>query len=422
MARAGAASLGWCDNEPSGHHGVGNPECRRLWQRDRRGLQLRERDDQQHAADQSRQLAAGQHGQQRRGQYQQLRPGQPVHRGTRRRFITPPPTGFTGSGSFTGLQAGASPNTAITVGLDTSAAGAKSGTAQIGFVSNGTAIPGDGTTTPLANGTAQLTGSVYRLASPVLNTSSVTVAARVGDALPSGSVSVTNSSADTFTENLKTSLGTPSAGFTASGGTQTVTAGQSTTGLGIGLASTSTSGVTTGSVGVNFVSSAVANEQGAPDQALTSGSVSLTGKVYQTASASIAPSVNFGIVHVGDTVAPQAINVANTASGALVDTITGNIGSVSGAPFTNGGGNLGTGVAAGQNSNALTVGLNTSIAGVFTGGSAGSAVLSLASHDADLADVALTTSPVTLTAQVNNYAGIGLANATKGSLTGSGLS
>ncbi len=41
-------------------------------------------------------------------------------------FITPPPAGFTGSGSFTGLQAGASPNTAITVGLDTSTAGRRS--------------------------------------------------------------------------------------------------------------------------------------------------------------------------------------------------------------------------------------------------------------------------------------------------------
>ncbi len=274
----------------------------------------------------------------------------------------------------------------------------------------------------MANGTAQLTGSVYRLASPALNTSSVTVAARVGDALPSGSVSVTNSSADAYTENLKASLGTPSSGFTTSGGTQTIAAGQTSTGLGVGLASTNTSGVTTGSAAVNYVSSAVANEQGAPDQALTGGSVNVTGKVYQTAVASVASPVDFGIVHVGDTVANKAINVANTAAGALVDTITGNIGSVSGAPFTNGGGNLGSGVAAGQNSNALTVGLNTNTAGVFTGGSAGSAVLSLASHDSDLADKGLTTGPVALTAQVNNYAGIGLANATKGSLTGSGLS
>ena len=267
----------------------------------------------------------------------------------------------------------------------------------------------------------QLTGSVYRLASPVLNTPSLTVAARVGEGLPSGSVSVTSSSADTFTENLKTS-GHPVRwlhrvrrhpdGRRRSDHHRTRHRACQHQHIwchhrfGRGEFRFLGRGKRAGRAGPG-----VDQRFGGP-----------TGKVYQTASASVTPSVSFGIVHVGDTVAPQAINVANTASGALVDTITGNIGSVSGAPFTNGGGNLGTGVATGQNSNALTVGLNTSTAGVFTGGSAGSAVLSLASHDADLADVALTTSPVTLTAQVNNYAGIGLANATKGSLSGSGLS
>ena len=182
-----------------------------------------------------------------------------------------------------------------------------------------------------------------------------------------------------------------------------VTAGQTNTGLGVGLASTGTSGITTGSVGVNFTSTAVAGEQGAPDQALTGSSVNLTGKVYQTATASVPTSVDFGIVHVGDTVA-KPINVANTASGSLVDSIVGAISAVTG-PFTNGGGSLGpNGVAAGTNSNALTVGLNTTNAGVFTGGSAGSATLALASHDNDLTDLPLTTSPVTLSAQVNNYA------------------
>jgi len=85
-----------------------------------------------------------------------------------------------------------------------------------------------------------------------------------------------------------------------------------------------------------------------------------------------------------------------------------------------GGRTLGGGVA-GNNGNSgseLQVGLNTSTAGVYTGANAGSATLTLASHDSDLADLPLTTGPVSLSATVNNYAVVGLASTTNGSLTG----
>jgi hypothetical protein len=49
---------------------------------------------------------------------------------------------------------------------------------------------------------------------------------------------------------------------------------------------------------------------------------------------------------------------------------------------------------------ALQVALDTHTAGIFTG----AANLALASHDPDLADLALTTSPLALNAQVNNFA------------------
>jgi hypothetical protein len=124
-------------------------------------------------------------------------------------------------------------------------------------------------------------------------------------------------------------------------------------------------------------------------------------------------------VHVGDVVSAKSINVANTASGALVDVITGNIGSVTGASsgaFTSSG-NLGAGVAAGGNSNALQVGLNTGTAGVFSG----NANLALASHDPDLSDVALGTAPVLVQAQVNNFAnGVFVPKGGAGALSQSG--
>ena len=62
---------------------------------------------------------------------------------------------------------------------------------------------------------------------------------------------------------------------------------------------------------------------------------------------------------------------------------------------------IGAGLGAGQtDSSSLKVALDTSSAEVFTG----QAGLSLASHNADLADLPLATSPIALQAQVNNFA------------------
>src|SRR5207253_10600834 len=133
--------------------------------------------------------------------------------------------------------------------------------------------------------------------------------------------------------------------------------------LHVGL-NTSASGTFSGSVGVNFTSTGAGTDS-APDLALTAGSVGVSGKVYQTAVASLSGPVNFGIVHVGDVVAPKAITVGNTASGALTDVITGSFGTVN-SPFS-GSGTLGAGVAAGGSSTALKLGLNTSTAGNFSG-------------------------------------------------------
>jgi hypothetical protein len=144
--------------------------------------------------------------------------------------------------------------------------------------------------------------------------------------------------------------------------------------------------------------------------ALTGGQVSVSGNVYQTAAASVTPNpVNFGIVHVGDTVAAKSLAIGNTASGALTDVLRGGFGTVTG-PFS-GTGTLGNGVAGGGNSTALQIGLNTQAAGIYSG----SAALALVSHDAQLADAAVTAGPVTVNATVNNYAVSGL-----GKTSGSG--
>lgn len=111
-------------------------------------------------------------------------------------------------------------------------------------------------------------------------------------------------------------------------------------------------------------------------------------------------TVSFGIVHVGDTVGPQALSVMNAAAGALNDVLTGGFASVTG-PFT-GSGTL-TGVAAGSSdSSTLQVGMNSSSAGTFSG----TATLGLLSHDGVLADVAAVngSQAITLEGQVNYHA------------------
>jgi hypothetical protein len=249
-----------------------------------------------------------------------------------------------------------------------------------------------------------VTGAVYRLANPTLNTSSVSLAARVGDAtLPSANVSVTNASPDQYTEALKAGFGTAPAGFTntgAIGGAGLAAQGTDATSLTVGLASAATSGTFTGTSTVNFVSTGAGTDNAA-DVSAGSGSVKLTANIYQTAVAQVTPSLSFGIVHVGQPVAARSITVTNAATGPLTDVITGSFGAPApGNPFSTSG-NLGAGVAGnGGSSTALTVGFATSTAGSYSG----SAALALASHDSQLADVALTLPAVQLGGQVNNFA------------------
>ena len=308
--------------------------------------------------------------------------------------------GVTATGGFgppsgvPSLAPQATDTTHVVVGINTATAGAKSGNATLNFQSDGTAFQG-GTLTNLGNTDVAVTGTVYRLASPTVNTPSVTLAARVGGTA-STAVSVTNTSPDSFTEGLKAGTAAAPANFTSSGSIGNLAAGSTdATTLRVGL-NTGTSGTFTGTQSVSFASTG-AGTTGAADAALASGSVALTGKVYAAAVASTPAGVNFGTVHVGDTVT-RSLPVGNTATGALTDVLTGGFGTVSGG-FT-GTGTLGAGVAAGSTSNALTVGLNTSASGSYSG----TAALALNSHDSDLADIAVAAGPVSLSGTVNNYA------------------
>ena len=208
-------------------------------------------------------------------------------------------TGVSASGSFNLLAAQSTDNSSLHVGIDTSSAGAKSGSATITLNSDGTGTSGLGITA-LPSQIVNVSGNVYRMASPTLNTPNVTLVARVGDAAPSANVSVTNSSPDTFTEGLKANIGGTASPFTSGGSIANLAAqGTDASSLHVGL-NTATAGASTGTATVNF-SSTGAGTTNAADASVGAAVVNLVGKVYQQAVAQVNTlAVNFGIVHVGD--------------------------------------------------------------------------------------------------------------------------
>ena len=314
--------------------------------------------------------------------------------------------GVTAAGAFgagtanpPSLAPTATDTTHIVVGLNTTTAGSKNGNAIIDFKSDGTGFAG-GVITDLGNTNVAVQGNVYRLANAVVNTPTVTVAARVGGASPSTGISITNSSPDVFTEGLNVTRGATAAGFTSAGSiTNLAAAGTSANGITVAL-NTTIAGTFTGTQALNFVSTG-AGTTGAPDLSVGSGSVNLNGKVYTPAVAQLNTlSVDFGIVHRGDAVAQQNVSVTNSApTSALNDVLLASFSSAS-SPFS-GSGSLGAGLAAQATSaNALKVGINTGAAGVYSG----TATFGAASHDADLSDAALANLVVNLSGQVNNFA------------------
>ena len=303
----------------------------------------------------------------------------------------------TASGSFNLLGPQATDSTSLHVSIDTSSAGAKSGSATIALVSDGTGTSDLGQTN-LASQTVDVSGKVYRLADPTLNTSSASLAARVGDTAPQAAISVSNTSPDEYTEGLKASIGATPAGFSTSGNIANLAANDTDASTLQVALNTGAAGTFGGNAQVDFASTG-AGTTGEADISVGSQMVNLVGKVYQKASALVQSAVDFGIVHVGDMVATRNVQVDNTATtAALNDTLIGGIGGA-GGPFSATGSLAGI-VQGGSDSSSLNVGLNTSTAGVFSS----NATVNLASHNADMADLFLADASVMLNAQVNNYA------------------
>ena len=304
-------------------------------------------------------------------------------------------------GPIVNLAQGAS-STAIGVGLSNTTAGVNQGTVTLALASNGSTTSGL-PTLALADAVVNVTGTGYRVANPTLDTPSVTIAARVGDAVAANrSVSITNTSPDAFTEGLKVTIGGISGNASSNGGSiANLAAGASNaSAIKVGLGSTASAGTTSGTVTLHMTSTG-AGTTGAADLALAPQDVTVNGKVYTPAVRQLnTVSIDFGIVRRGDVVAAHNVSVTNAAaSTALNDTMKASMGAATG-PFTSGGTASGLGAGQSNPGGTLIVGLDTTTAGIFSG----AAGVNFVSQNPDMDDLDLGALPVSLTGQVNNVA------------------
>ncbi|MBC7732865.1 MAG: choice-of-anchor D domain-containing protein [Bacteriovorax sp.] len=346
-------------------------------------------------------------------------------------FGSPNGTGsalISGTGSLNGIGAGTNStgtNGLMTVAVNTANAGVVNGGIAVNYftagsvngLGNGLGSAAVGGQNYGVAGSIEAVGNVINQASPLVNNPAINLGAmRVGDASPTAKVSVTNVATTPPQAALNASISSSGGPVFASGGFNllapgSTSANQLTVGLNTAVAGNYTGG-NAGSATIAFVSDASNVGNCAPHCQLDLAPqlVSVSGKVYTPAVAQLnTASVDFGIVHRGDLVSLHDVSISNAASAtAANDTLRGSAGSAS-SPFT-ASGSFSDLAAQGTAGAALQVGLNTGVAGVFNG----SASANFASHDAELADLALGSQSIRLKGQVNNYAEAALAKTGEG--------
>ncbi len=325
----------------------------------------------------------------------------------------------TGRASVTGgpiaLLAAGDSSQAISVSIDTSAAGAN-GSVRIDFASNGEGTSGLGIT-PLVSQTVTLGGGVYQIAMAADQPAALVLAARrVGDAAATADLVITNIAADTggYTEALQADVA-EGVSFLVNGGLHAMTAE-----LAPGASEAVTISKHTGVSGSYAETVTIANSTiavagtGLGNLALASHSVTVEANVYEAAGVvASGTGVAFGAVRQGDTAPMVAITITNTATGALTDSLetsvattpTGVSGSAPGA------------LVAGQTGDVAFT-LDTSSAGVV----AGSGSLGFVSSNAEMDDLVLAPLALDFSGTVTDLAGAVLFKAGgTGSLSGSDL-
>ena len=251
-----------------------------------------------------------------------------------------------GSGSISGRLAGTN-NTgtgAITVGVDTSSAGAKTGSVTINYQTAG-AVNGTSNTLGTASAGSQsvtVNGNVYNAAVGQLNTVSYNFGTiQVGQNSTPFALSISNAAAaGAYSEDLKAQFGT--AGDTRIEGTGQITGllagGTDTTTMSVRIVGTSAGNINAVAIPVNFFTTGKVNGSaiaGLSEAAAGSANFSATviiqggGQVIDQANPVINNSpINLGNVRVGIASPVGFVSVTNQASGnnqaALNASISGN--------------------------------------------------------------------------------------------------
>ena len=191
---------------------------------------------------------------------------------------------ITASGSFKGLAAGSTNSNRLKVGVDTTSAGHKSGTATIGLVSNGKGTSNLGNT-KLDSQTINVSGNVYRLASGSTAGTVSFGATHVGDSV-SQTLKISNTaSTDGYSEKLDASFGTATGGITTRGVAGLIAAGSDNSNMSVGI-DTATAGAKSGNVDVNFSSNGT-KTSGLATISNGSQNVMVSGNVYNYANAEL---------------------------------------------------------------------------------------------------------------------------------------
>ena len=322
-------------------------------------------------------------------------------------------TNFSAGGSAGGIIGGGSGSGNLTVGVATGlGAGAQSGSTVLALQSN--AVNGSGLgTTGIGNQTVTINATGYNLAAANA-TQTVNVGNMHVGETKTASVTLANTAPTnaTYTETLSSNgFSGTTANFTATGSVTGIAGGGSgsgnlTVGLGSGLSAGAASGTTTLALNSNAV-----NSSGLGTTGLTAQTVTITGGVYNLASAStLTTPVTLANVRVGGTFGTSAVSLTNTAptAGGYSEQLDAAfIGTTGNA--TNNGGTVSLLAAQGNDTTSLVVGLGGNATTATAGAKTGTTTIGFTSNGtgtSGLASTVLSNQTVTVSGAVYNAAAV----------------
>jgi hypothetical protein len=314
----------------------------------------------------------------------------------------------TATGSLSGRRAGTN-NTgtgSISVGVNTASAGAKTGVVNLSYetagavngVSNGLGTASVGSQAVTVNGNVYQAAAGQLVSAP-LNFGTVQVGQVVTQNLV---IRNTANGAAGFVEDLNASFGatngTGAGLISGSGSLSGILAGNnSTAGNGTMTVSVNTAaaGTVSGGIAVNYTSAGavagISNGLGVlgvgSENYGVAGTIETQANVINQASPlANNPAINLGAVRVGAASPTANVSVTNVATVAPQAALNASISS-NGVPVT-AAGSFGLLTPGATNAAALQVGLNTTTAGNYTGGNAGSATIAFVSDAANIGNCA----------------------------------